>query len=69
LLGHPRCGSTQDASRDLAAVVVVDLDVGQAAAVVDHDVRERNADAGPGAVALLAGAVSVRPVSGLGKDW
>jgi hypothetical protein len=62
LFAHPGCCSFEDRSRDLAAVVAVDLDVGEAAVIVDHDVREL--DPSGAMVACLLAAIAVRPVSG-----
>jgi hypothetical protein len=43
LRGQPSSGSREDRGGDLAAVVGVDLHVGQARAVIDDDVRELDA--------------------------
>jgi hypothetical protein len=43
VLGHPGGGALQDRGGDVAAVVAVNLDVGQAAVVIDDDVGELGA--------------------------
>jgi hypothetical protein len=60
LLGHPGGGALQDGGGDVAAVVAVNLDVGQAAVVIDDDVGEL----GPRRAVVLEvhAAVTVRPV-------
>src|SRR5215203_3683879 len=67
LLGHPGRGAKQDLGRDVAAIVAVNLDVGESAVVIDNDVRELHA-ARANRAALLQKAVAVRPMTGLGED-